>query len=103
MDINLQQTETQLAKAKAKAEEIGIPMNVAILDNAGYLKGFIRMDNAFLGSVDIAIKKATTSMLFRMNSEEVGNFLRPEVGAFGMENSSGGTHGLCRWYTDQKR
>ena len=95
MEISLQQAEELLAKAKAKALEIGIPMNVAILDTAGHLKAFIRMDNAFLGSIDIAIKKAKTSMLFRMNSEEVGNFLRPEVGAFGMENSSGGLMGFA--------
>jgi uncharacterized protein GlcG (DUF336 family) len=95
MDISLQQTQAQLAKAIAKAEQIGIPMNMAILDTAGYLKGFVRMDNAFPGSIDIAIKKAKTSMLFRMNSEEVGNFLKPEVGAFGMENSSGGLMGFA--------
>jgi uncharacterized protein GlcG (DUF336 family) len=95
MDISLQQAEEQLAKAIAKAGEVGIPMNVAILDTAGHLKGFIRMDNAFLGSIDIAIKKAKTSMLFRMNSEDVGNFLRTEAGAFGMENSSGGLMGFA--------
>jgi len=95
MDITLKQTETVLAKAKAKSIEIGIPMNVAILDTAGHLKGFIRMDNAFLGSIDIAMKKAKTSMLFRMNSEEVGKFLRPEVAAYGMESSSDGLMGFA--------
>ena len=95
MDITLSQTELLLSRAKAKALEIGIPMNIAILDTAGHLKGFLRMDNAFLGSIDIAIKKAKTSMLFRMNSEQVGEFLRPEVGAFGMESSNRGLMGFA--------
>ena len=60
MDITLSQSESLLTRAKAKASEIGIPMNIAILDTAGHLKAFLRMDNAFLGSIDIAIKKAKT-------------------------------------------
>ncbi len=95
MDITLSQSESLLDRAKKKALEIGIPMNIAILDTAGHLKAFLRMDNAFLGSIDIAIKKAKTSMLFRMNSEKVGEFLRPEVGAWGMEASSGGLMGFA--------
>ena len=95
MDITLSQSEQLLTKAKAKAIEVGIPMNIAILDTAGHLKAFLRMDNAFLGSIDIAIRKAKTSMLFRMNSEQVGEFLRPEVGAYGMEYSSGGLMGFA--------
>src|SRR5258707_923873 len=95
MDITLSQSESLLDRAKKKAVEIAIPMNIAILDTAGHLKAFLRMDNAFLGCIDIAIKKAKTSMLFRMNSEKVGEFLRPEVGAFGMESSSGGLMGFA--------
>ena len=95
MDITLSQSETLLARAKAKAVEVGIPMDIAILDTAGHLKAFFRMDNAFLGSIDIAIKKAKTAMLFRMNSEQVGEFLRPEVGAYGMEGSSDGLMGFA--------
>ena len=95
MDITLSQSESLLDRAKKKALEIGIPMNIAILDTAGHLKAFLRMDNAFPGSIDIAIKKARTAMLFRMNSEKVGEFLRPEVGAWGMEASSGGLMGFA--------
>ena len=95
MDITLSQSESLLGRAKKKALEIGIPMNIAILDAAGHLKAFLRMDNAFPGSIDIAIKKARTAMLFRMNSEKVGEFLRPEVGAWGMEASSGGLMGFA--------
>ena len=89
------QSEQLLDKAKAKAIEIGIPMNIAILDTAGHLKAFLRMDNAFIGSIDIAVKKAKTAMLFRMSSEQVGEFLKPETGAYGMEFSNGGLMGFA--------
>ena len=95
MEITLLQSEQLLDKAKAKAIEIGIPINIAILDTAGHLKAFLRMDNAFLGSIDIAIKKAKRAMLFRMNSEQVGEFLKPETGAHGMEFSNGGLMGFA--------
>ncbi|HKC35252.1 MAG TPA: heme-binding protein [Chitinophagaceae bacterium] len=95
MEITLDQAESLLKKAKEKAKEIGVPMNVVILDTAGHLKCFMRMDGAFLGSIDIAMKKAKTSMLFRMNSEAVGEWLAPEIKAYGMEASSGGLMGFA--------
>jgi uncharacterized protein GlcG (DUF336 family) len=52
------------------------------------------MDEAFLGSIDIAIQKAKTSMLFRANSEAVGEFLKPEAAAYGLENTNGGLVGF---------
>ena len=52
------------------------------------------MDNAFLGSIDIAMGKAKTAMLFRMNSESVGEFLHPDRQTYGMVNTSGGLVGF---------
>lgn len=52
------------------------------------------MDDAFLGSIDIAIGKAKTAMLFRMNSEKVGEFLAPQMGTYGMLHTSGGLVGF---------
>lgn len=94
MDITLQQAETAISQAQTKAGEINVPVNIVVLDTAGYLKSFIRMDNAFLGSIDIAIQKAKTSMLFRANSEAVGEFLKPEAAAYGLENTNGGLVGF---------
>jgi len=94
MDITLLQAESLIKKAESIAKQIGIPMNIVILDTAGHLKYFARMDNAFLGSIDIAMKKAKTAMLFRTNSEAVGEFLKPEIGAYGMEASNGGLMGF---------
>ncbi|UFH57265.1 heme-binding protein [Spirosoma sp. KNUC1025] len=94
METTQQQAFQALNQATEKARQLGINANIAILDTAGYLKGFLRMDEAFLGSIDIAMGKAKTAMLFRMNSEAVGEFLRPEANAYGMVNTSGGLVGF---------
>lgn len=94
METTLDQAFQAQQRAAEKAKEIGVNANITILDTTGYLKSFIRMDEAFLGSIDIAIGKARTAMLFRMNSEAVGEFLRPEAHAYGMVNTSGGLVGF---------
>lgn len=94
MDTTQQQAFQALNQAADKAGRMGINANITILDTAGYLKGFLRMDDAFLGSIDIAIGKAKTAMLFRMNSEEVGEFLNPDARTYGMVNTSGGLLGF---------
>jgi len=90
MEITSDQSSRAISQAVGKANQIGVNANIVILDTAGHLKAFLRMDNAFLGSIDIAMGKAKTSMLFRMNSEAVGVFLEPSRGAYGMINTSGG-------------
>lgn len=94
METTLDQAFQSQQRAAEKAKEIGVNANITILDTSGYLKSFIRMDEAFLGSIDIAIGKARTAMLFRMNSEAVGEFLRPEAQAYGMVSTSGGLVGF---------
>lgn len=95
MEITLAQTEEVLRRAKAKAREIGVPVNIAIMDTGGHLKSLQRMDDALIGSLDIAIKKAKTAMLFRMPSEQVGEFLKPSAAAYGLENTNGGLVGFA--------
>ena len=94
MSLTTEQAIRQIAKAMSKSKEIGVAANIAILDTAGYLKAFQRMDDAFLGSIDIAIGKAKTAMLFRMNSESVGQFLDPAQKTYGMINTNGGLVGF---------
>jgi uncharacterized protein GlcG (DUF336 family) len=62
--INAEQSAKASLAAKKKADEIGQPMNIAVVDQSGILVTFLRMDNAWLGSIDIAIKKAKTTALF---------------------------------------
>jgi uncharacterized protein GlcG (DUF336 family) len=94
MEISTSQALGLLAKAMAKANEIHVAANIVVLDTAGHLKAFIRMDDAFLGSIDIAHGKARTAMLFRMASHEVGEFLKPEANAYGIINTNGGLVGF---------
>lgn len=94
METNQKQAFKSLYQAIDKANEIGVNANITILDSAGHLKAFIRMDDAFLGSIDISMGKAKTAMLFRMNSEAVGEFLNPENKTYGMVNTSGGLVGF---------
>jgi uncharacterized protein GlcG (DUF336 family) len=90
MEITSAQALKLLEQATGEAAAIGVDANIAIMDTAGHMKLFHRMDNAFLGSIDIAVQKAKTAMLFRMNSEMVGTFLAPENQTYGMVNTSGG-------------
>lgn len=94
MTITTQQATEAINKAMAKGKVIGVAANIVVLDTAGYLKAFQRMDDAYLGSIDIAIGKAKTAMLFRMNSEEVGTFLDPVQKTFGMVATNGGLVGF---------
>ena len=94
MTITTQQAAEAIQQATAKGRELGVAANIAVLDTAGYLKAFERMDEAYLGSIDIAMGKAKTSMLFRMNAEAVGAFLDPVQKTFGMVATNGGLVGF---------
>ncbi|MEA2595608.1 MAG: hypothetical protein QOF01_2077, partial [Thermomicrobiales bacterium] len=79
LDVSLAQVQAQaaIAAAVAKAAEIGTKMGIAVVDAGGNLKAFARMDGAWLGSIDIAIKKATTARFFDLPSEELGKLSQP--------------------------
>lgn len=89
-NVTLEQSKKILDAAEKKAVEINIPMNIVILDSGANLKAFRRMDDALLGSIDIAMKKAKTSVLFNMNSEGVYEFCKPGASAPGLEDSNDG-------------
>jgi uncharacterized protein GlcG (DUF336 family) len=90
MSITLEQAEQLSKAAKDKAKAIGVPMNIAIVDEGANLVAFHRMDNAWLGSVDIAIKKAKTARFFDMNSGEIGKLSQPGGPLYNIEHSNGG-------------
>ena len=89
-DISLPQAQRILAEAVKKAEEIDTLMNIAVVDAGGNLKGFGRMDGAWLGSIDISIKKARTARFFDMNSGDIGALSQPGGPLFNIEVSNGG-------------
>jgi uncharacterized protein GlcG (DUF336 family) len=80
---------TLITKAEQKAEELGVQVCIAITDQGGHLNAFRRMDNAFLGSIDVAVGKAKTSSLFPIPSGVFGKLIREE-NLLGMENSNDG-------------
>jgi uncharacterized protein GlcG (DUF336 family) len=90
MNITLQQAEKVIRAAQQKATDIKVPMNIAVVDRGSNLVAFIRMDGAWLGSVDIAIKKAKTANFFDMNSGDLGKLSQPGQPLYGIEISNGG-------------
>jgi len=89
-DLDLSQAQQVLDAAMQKAAEIDTLMNVAVVDAGGNLKAFGRMDGAWLGSIDISIKKARTARFFDMNSGDIGSLSQPGGPLFNIEVSNGG-------------
>lgn len=89
-DISLDQAHDVVKAARAKAREIETRMDIAVVDAGGNLKFFIRMDGAWLGSIDIAIKKARTARFFDMPTGDIGALSQPAGPLFNIEHSNGG-------------
>lgn len=90
MNITLQQAQQAIEAAKQKAAEIGTLMNIAIVDAGANLTAFVRMDGAWLGSVDISMRKARTARYFDMPSGEIGKLSQPGGSLYNIEHSNGG-------------
>ena len=89
-DLTLAQAQKVVAAAEAKAQQQGTLMNIAVIDAGGNLKAFARMDGAFLGSIDISLKKAKTARDFNMSSKELGDLAQPGKPLYGIEVTNGG-------------
>ena len=90
MNITLEQAELALQAAKEKAKELNVKMNIAIVDAGANLTAFVRMDGAWLGSLDISIRKAKTARFFDMNTGEIGKLSQPNGSLYNIEHSNGG-------------
>lgn len=90
MNITLEQAEKAIAAAKRKAASIDTKMNIAIVDAGANLVAFARMDGAWLGSLDISIKKAKTARFFDMNTGIVGELSQPGGSLYNIEHSNNG-------------
>ncbi len=89
-DITLQMARAAVDAAREKSTELSTKMNIAVVDAGGNLKAFARMDDAWLGSIDIAIKKAKTARFFDMNTGEIGKLSQPGGALYNIEHSNGG-------------
>ncbi|MFL0352007.1 heme-binding protein [Xanthomarina sp. GH4-25] len=90
MNITLTQAEKAITAAKQKATAIDTKMNIAIVDAGANLVAFGRMDGAWLGSLDISIKKAKTARFFDMNTGIVGELSQPGGSLYNIEHSNNG-------------
>ncbi|PKH52261.1 glycolate utilization protein [Tenacibaculum sp. Bg11-29] len=90
MNITLSQAEKAIIAAKQKSKAIKTKMNIAIVDSGANLVSFVRMDGAWLGSLDIAIKKAKTARYFDMNTGVIGELSQPGQPLFNIEHSNNG-------------
>lgn len=78
----------EVARKKAKAE--GILVNIALVDAGANLKAFLRMDGSYLGSIDVAIKKAKTARYFNAPTGEIGKITQPGEAIYNIEHSNDG-------------
>jgi uncharacterized protein GlcG (DUF336 family) len=90
MGMTLEQAQKAIQAAKEKAQEQNLKMNIAVVDAGANLTAFARMDGAWLGSVDIAIRKARTSRFFDMPTGDLGQASQPGGSLYNIEHSNGG-------------
>ncbi len=90
MTVTLADARRVIAAAERKAQEIGQPMNIAVVDAGGNLVAHARMDRAWLGSVDISIKKAWTARAFDIATKDLGENSQSGDQFFGIHASNDG-------------
>jgi uncharacterized protein GlcG (DUF336 family) len=88
--VTLDDARKIIAAAEKKAMEIGQPMNIAVADAGGNLVAHVRMDGAWMGSVDISIKKAFTARAFDIETKELGKLAQPGGDFYGIHASNDG-------------
>ncbi|MFP6583106.1 MAG: heme-binding protein [Candidatus Hydrogenedentota bacterium] len=88
--VTLEAADRVIDAAIKKSGELGVLMNITVLDAGGNLKAFARMDGAFLGSIDVSAGKAKTSVLFNAPSGVIGSMAQPGGDLYGIERSNGG-------------
>jgi uncharacterized protein GlcG (DUF336 family) len=88
--ITLTEARKVIAAAEKKAEEIGQPMNIAVVDEGGNLVSHVRMDNAWIGSVDISINKAWTARAFDIPTKALAELSQSGDQFFGIHASNHG-------------
>ncbi len=90
MHVTIDNARAAIDAAQKKAVELKTQMCIAVVDSGANLKAFVRMDDAWVGSIDIAIKKAMTAVYFGMPTGEIGKLSQPGGSLFGIEHSNEG-------------
>src|SRR4051794_33809408 len=88
--VTLADARNVIVAAEQRAIELGQPMNIAIADGGGNLVAHVRMDDAWIGSIDIAINKAFTARAFDISTRELARFSQAGGQFFGIHASNHG-------------
>lgn len=88
--VTLEDAKKVIAAAERKAVELGQPMNIAVADGGGNLVAHVRMDGAWIGSIDISINKAFTARAFDISTKDLGRNAQPGAQFYGIHASNGG-------------
>ena len=88
--ITLEQAKEIVSAAENKAQQMGLPMNIAVMDAGRNLLAFHRMDGAWVASIDIAIDKAFTSAGRGLTTRKIGELAQPGQPLFGVNTTNGG-------------
>ena len=88
--VTLADAKNVIAAAERKAIELEQPMNIAVADAGGHLIAHVRMDEAWMGSIDIAIKKAFTARAFDISTKDLATFSQSGGQFFGIHASNDG-------------
>ena len=88
--ITLSDARRIITAAETKAREIGQPMNIAVVDAGGNLVSHVRMDGAWIGSIDVSINKAFTARAFDVETAQLAENSQPGQQFFGIHSSNHG-------------
>ena len=88
--VTLESAQAVVEAARQKADQIGVPMDIAVVDAGNNLTAFARMDGAWLGSIDIAQNKAYTARAFDMSTKDLAPLCQPNQPLFGINASNQG-------------
>jgi uncharacterized protein GlcG (DUF336 family) len=88
--VNLTEARRMIAAGERKAKEMSIPYNIAVVDAGGNLVALVRMDGAWLGSLDIAVNKAWTARAFDMPTAALSGLTQSGRPGFGLNTTNGG-------------
>jgi uncharacterized protein GlcG (DUF336 family) len=90
MTLTLDLAENCVRAGREHAATLGVAVCLVVCDAAGHLKAFARMDRTWLGAIDVALRKAKTSVLFEAETQLIWEVSRPDAQAHGLESSNGG-------------
>lgn len=88
--LTLGEAKCMLAAGEARAADLAIAYNIAVVDAGGHLLAFVRQDGALIGSIELAIDKAVTARLFDKTTADLSGLAQPRSPLYGIQHSNAG-------------